>query len=272
MSKCISCGADIKKDDVKCPYCGTMQYDAAEKQYMDKLYTLEEGMDKFDDDAKVYVFRDTAKSVLITLAAAAVAVFIGVLLGYAQYHQNYDSSAADEQAMAVMDWYDDNIDYIETCYRRRDFAAIRAKLNENNALVSHRSLKNWEHYPLCIIYSDTYFGFEKLQEGSSKSFTEYEFTDKYRAAVSVIGIKMIESSSSAKNYAQCTEYDKTIVNGWIDEATAFMENALGLTRNQYESDVNEIYNGNNYIEYTNVQEYAKKYYQIYTSNLNGGAQ
>ena len=34
---CPSCGAEFETDKVKCPFCGTIYYKAAEAEYMDKL-------------------------------------------------------------------------------------------------------------------------------------------------------------------------------------------------------------------------------------------
>ena len=189
MIECVNCGARINKEDVKCPYCGAMQYDAAEKQYMEKLYSLEEGMDRLDDDARESISKSMLKCALITLAAAAAAVFIGILSGYARYYQYYTSYGDFLNAKESMDWYDNNIDSIEECYSRREFAAIRDKLNSGESVISHRALKNWEHYPLCVAYSDTYYEFERTKPSDNGNYKGYEFTVKYRAAIYTIRLR-----------------------------------------------------------------------------------
>lgn len=271
MIECVNCGARINKEDVKCPYCGAMQYDAAEKQYMEKLYSLEEGMDRLDDDARESISKSMLKCALITLAAAAAAVFIGILSGYARYYQYYTSYGDFLNAKESIDWYDNNIDSIEECYSRREFAAIRDKLNSGESVISHRALKNWEHYPLCVAYSDTYYEFERTKPSDNGNYKGYEFTVKYRAAIYTIAIESVKDSSQGKIYAKCTETDKEIMRQWIDEAEKFLTEEAGIDKARYEADIADIYSQNHsYPDYAKIQEYAKKYYQTYAGNLNGG--
>ena len=48
MAVCKNCGATIEDKEVKCPFCSALQYDAAEEQYMDNLYKVNETMDHLE--------------------------------------------------------------------------------------------------------------------------------------------------------------------------------------------------------------------------------
>lgn len=43
---CNSCRAQFDNDEPKCPYYGTMNYDGAEKEYLEKLEDVREDMEE----------------------------------------------------------------------------------------------------------------------------------------------------------------------------------------------------------------------------------
>ena len=46
---CSSCGAEFDNDMAKCPYCGTMNYEGAEKEYLEKLEDVREDLDDLNE-------------------------------------------------------------------------------------------------------------------------------------------------------------------------------------------------------------------------------
>ena len=83
VKECVNCGATISAEDTECPYCHYMQYDAAEAQYMDALESMNDSMGSLDRNTRKIARKDIVRSVLITLAAAAVFAGIGILSGIA---------------------------------------------------------------------------------------------------------------------------------------------------------------------------------------------
>lgn len=81
IKECVNCGAAISAEDSECPYCHYMQYDAAEARYMDTLESMNDSMGSLDRNTRKIARKDIVKSVLITLAAAAVFAGIGSLSG-----------------------------------------------------------------------------------------------------------------------------------------------------------------------------------------------
>ena len=266
MAECKNCGAQISENDAECPYCHAMQYDAAEAQYMDKLYSMEDSMGELDDDARGVVLKDIARNILIILAASVVAVLIGILAGYVKYLE-YNASYTDKKkVIEAMDWYDANIEELETYYNRRDFAAMQSLISGTKG---RDALKNWIHYPLYTVYSYGFSDFENAgsSSASDSKLRDYEFTRKYRGAVDVIAIKCVKNIYSAKQYNECTDEDKAIVDEWISEAEKFMTDEIGLTREQYVADIKDIYSDGGYSDYTKARMYAEKYYEMYAGGM-----
>ena len=78
---CSNCGADISSKDIKCPYCGAMQYEASEKKYMNDLYKINSDMDNLDKNVRRYALLSIAKSIGYVLIGTAAALVIGVAIG-----------------------------------------------------------------------------------------------------------------------------------------------------------------------------------------------
>lgn len=68
---CINCGAEINASDTKCPYCGYINEEGAEKAYMDRLNDIRNDLDSVDEEAAAEYGKDygrVLKLILITLA------------------------------------------------------------------------------------------------------------------------------------------------------------------------------------------------------------
>ena len=48
LTVCNSCGAQFGSDHPKCPYCGTMNYEGAEKEYFEKLEDIREDVEELN--------------------------------------------------------------------------------------------------------------------------------------------------------------------------------------------------------------------------------
>ena len=93
---CSNCGADISSKDIKCPYCGAMQYEAAEKKYMNDLYKINSDMDNLDKNVRRYVWHSIAKSIGYVLIGTAIALMLGILIGRNDY-MRYNNSKKERE-------------------------------------------------------------------------------------------------------------------------------------------------------------------------------
>ena len=138
---CSNCGADISSKDIKCPYCGAMQYEASEKKYMNDLYKINSDMDNLDKNVRRYALLSIAKSIGYVLIGTAAALVIGVAIGRFDYKQYNDSRKERNEIHKAMDWYDDNsakLDELYTLQRyseARDIIRIQALWQAGNIII-----------------------------------------------------------------------------------------------------------------------------------------
>ena len=79
MFKCSNCGAEYEKNAVKCPFCGYINEEGAEKEYMDRLYDVRDNLDVVDEAAAADYgkgYGGVLKIVGLTLLALAVVTAI----------------------------------------------------------------------------------------------------------------------------------------------------------------------------------------------------
>ena len=117
---CSNCGADISSNDIKCPYCGAMQYEASEKKYMNDLYKINSDMDNLDKNVRRYALLSIAKSIGYVLIGTAAALVIGVAIGRFDYKQYNDSRKERNEIHKAMDWYDDNSAKLDESFMRSE--------------------------------------------------------------------------------------------------------------------------------------------------------
>ena len=154
---CSNCGADISSKDIKCPYCGAMQYEAAEKKYMNDLYKINSDMDNLDKNVRRYVWHSIAKSIGYVLIGTAIVLMLGTLIGRNDYMRYNNSKKEREDIHKAMEWYDENsarLDELYTLHRYSEAKDIISNYEGNSSL-----LRNWEHYNFIEIYDWYYDSF-----------------------------------------------------------------------------------------------------------------
>lgn len=265
IKECVNCGAAISAEDAECPYCHYMQYDAAEARYMDTLESMNDSMGSLDRNTRKIARKDIVKSVLITLAAAAVFAGIGSLSGIV--HEKTDSYYYGEKSRIVkgLDWYDANADALDKAYEDKDFAGIYKIINADSKGPYYSILHNWEHYDIYQIYTGSYDRFEQYMTDEDRD-GQYVFETLYRNAISTLELEYKKDSVASKLYARCSDDEKKIVDGWLANVKKFLKDDAGLTEEQCRADYNDLYSSG-YMDYSKSSEYAQKYY-----NAKGGTQ
>ena len=77
---CDSCGAEFSNDEPKCPYCGTMNYDGAEKEYFEKLENVRSDMEDLKTVSAEETKKEFKKQGSFIKKVLVVALIIGLLL------------------------------------------------------------------------------------------------------------------------------------------------------------------------------------------------
>ncbi len=79
---CSNCGAPIAQNMPKCPYCGHIHEEGAERQFMQDLETTRRKLDQVDDEARAAYRQEWKKNSLsITKKVVIALVIIGGIVG-----------------------------------------------------------------------------------------------------------------------------------------------------------------------------------------------
>ncbi|MBO4845273.1 MAG: zinc ribbon domain-containing protein [Lachnospiraceae bacterium] len=178
MIKCPNCGADIDETLSKCPYCGYINIEGAEDQYMDKLEDVRSKLDVVDDEARDEYKKGLFKplKVIIIVSVIVFVIFCAGLLLSARIDKiNKDSSThTGEDTLAEMKWekehyalYDELLEsgeydeLVETIYQDR---------NEGHTV--HR----WDHYNFYTYYVYCKETEETLEKVDKEGWNNYAST------------------------------------------------------------------------------------------------
>lgn len=185
---CGSCNATFDASMTACPYCGTMNYQGAEAEYMGDLEGIRQNLQSVADvprDSVAKEFRKVGlRTALITLIAFGLMMLAMVPMWATNY--SYDSSARDkylweQQHFEVMDQmladgqYDELMTYID-------------EVNTDSSSSYVYSLYSWEHYAFTIYYNDLYRIYSiRSREQEGEELDEYDLEDLYYYSREILG-------------------------------------------------------------------------------------
>ena len=138
---CTSCGAELDHGVARCPYCGTLIPGGAEKEYMEKLDSIREDMDRLNS-----VPGETVKAELrqqgrrMRRVIAATLVLIALLAGiFILQSRRYER---DNTADYV--WGRENFPRMTELYESGEYEALTELVMQ--AMDEDRPIWNWEYY------------------------------------------------------------------------------------------------------------------------------
>lgn len=154
---CPNCGGDFADWAPKCPYCGNMNYQGAEKQYMERLETLRQDMGELPEQSKAHYRKgigDSLKKLLRPLAVLVLAVAALVALGMAW--ERHQEKKSEERSIRLHAWERENFPRLDQWYEAGEYDKILdfdSRLWEED---SEFSLYTWEHYTFVGEYYEPY--------------------------------------------------------------------------------------------------------------------
>ena len=163
---CPNCGGDFADWAPECPYCGNMNCQGAEKQYMDRLETLRQDMEELPEASKEHYRKGIGGAVkkmfrpLLVLILAAVAIAaLGVLW------EQYQDRKYEDRYLRTHAWEKENFPRLNQWYEAGEYDKI---VEFSDRLVEEESefrLNNWEHtvfvtdyykpYGACLLLRET---------------------------------------------------------------------------------------------------------------------
>ena len=173
---CPNCGARINKDDTKCPYCGYINVEGAEKEYMDRLYDIRDDLDVVDETAaaeygkgygRIFLLIGITMDVLLIITGL---VFWGraISVGKRQAAQTDKSNDMLEE----MAWRKEAYREFDTLYEQGDYEALCEAVF--SAYDDHHSVYDWDHFWFTSIYRNYLLTVEDLKRIDENGWHDYE--------------------------------------------------------------------------------------------------
>lgn len=171
---CSSCGAKFRQSLPKCPYCDTLNYKGAEKEYMGRLQNLRGEVEKLGDVPKQETRKELQKQkhyvkyiLLILFVVAAVAAGI---VGVRELLSRGDSEV-DSKAEVL--WQKEMFPLFDELYRQEEYGKLLEVFDE--AIDEKRTVYEWKHANFCFELSKCQAINELLdQEAAGEVMNEYD--------------------------------------------------------------------------------------------------
>ena len=143
---CRSCGAVYSADQANCPYCGTMNIPAAEKDYMDHLEVFRSGLEQLGAEPGRAV-KSHLRTLRTRLIIAAAVLILAIAAGFIVHGVKERQEAEKERAEAV--WQLEYYKQMDEAYNSGDYA----RLNElYTAALDEHYVWNYKHWRFCDQY------------------------------------------------------------------------------------------------------------------------
>lgn len=173
LISCKSCGAKFEQDLPKCPYCGTLNYKGAEKEYLNKLESIKEDLEDLQEVPEHEIKKEIKKQggfvgkVLLIVSILMVGLFLFF------YWQRRDWTR-DRKADYL--WMQENYPSMDELYEKKQYEQLMSFFLD--AIEEEKPIWDWEHADFCNIYLDIMEGYEILDmelAGQQLSKGDYGF-------------------------------------------------------------------------------------------------
>lgn len=249
--KCRNCGAKIKADEVRCPFCSAMNERAASRRYMGKLHELHHGMEALYEQPERTLKHEIAVTVTMTLGAVLLAVLAGfVWETFTRGNSAVEILHLNERAQTEIDWKEENFPILDGLYEKQDFESLM-ELYDNRYDMSEQYFYEWKHFALLEALEN----YAELLELEAEILEE-GITDSYQIRYALEAALML-----LYDRKDMPDEDKWLTDELAKGTQEILEKYLKL----FPEDIEEIYEAGSaegyYISYSVLQTYAEKIYE-----------
>ncbi|MCM1189184.1 MAG: hypothetical protein NC541_07790 [bacterium] len=245
---CESCGGYYDRDLPKCPYCGSINIEGAEKEYLEKLEDVRGEMEELDGMPKKKL-RETAQKqgrrLRMILAAGATAALAAAAVLW------YINRPDDTDYKAEYLWQQEHYPQLDALYESGEYDGL-LELMEELSGEENANLFNWEHYEFLEDYRSARAVSEYLEEEKAGALNEYALRSLFSYEWTLQGISL-----RRENYTE-EEYDALLP--YIELAAADLESRWKLTEEEYADFYSELSDsGNRYVPFEKTESFVKKW-------------
>ena len=154
---CNSCGAQFGNDHPKCPYCGTMNYEGAEKEYFEKLEDIREDVEELNTVPMQETKAELKKQgkfirKVVTIVIVLAAVFGGII--FLQERSYERDNKADFM------WKEANYPIMDELYANGEYEELMTFYMQ--AAEEDKPVYMWEHSEFVRAYDHVacYYDYE----------------------------------------------------------------------------------------------------------------
>lgn len=154
---CNSCGAQFGNEEPKCPYCGTMNYEGAEKEYFKKLADIREDVEELNAVPMQEAKKELKKQGRLIKKVLIAVVVLGLILAAVIFLQekSYDR---DEKADFI--WQETNYPTMNAMYEAGEYEELVAFYRQ--AEEEDKPVYMWEHAEFVRAYDHVQSYYEDL--------------------------------------------------------------------------------------------------------------
>lgn len=256
---CKNCGAAFDDNAPKCPYCGQMNYQGAEKKYKKDLGKIHRDLGQLAEKPKEEYAKKSVsvlKRVLIVVALCLIAV-----LCYFIYSQAKEAGLKEKQRQQLM-WEDENFPQLDQWYEAGEYDRILEFQYQLYDEVSPFDIYSWKHFGFLGYYRD-YNSCRQLSDmvKEQKECSEYILTEGLWSAMVLAyentdsSLDSITTKRSVPDSYQLTLEDRERVDQYREFARELLFDTLQFT----EDEAQQLYDASikdGYMTYRAIAEYA----------------
>lgn len=242
---CNSCGAEFGNNEPKCPYCGTMNYDGAEKEYLEKLEDVREDM----EDLKEVSAEETKKEIkkqgkFIKKIVIIVAIFGLIILGYSLFIEKLFER--DEKADYI--WKSENYPIMNEMYENGEYEELAEFYI--HASEDDKPVYDWEHYSFVSTYVNIQIFYDDIAYiESQEDVRDTSYILALSGQLRIVG---------AANSSELTEEEKAYFADDFEVVEEHLKNDWDFDEETYQEFYNEAV-GKGYVDFSKCEEYVKKW-------------
>lgn len=225
---CSNCGAEIRENEVNCPYCGVINPRAAEKKHMTQLEGIRRQTEMLEDVAghEARSGRQKAGRRAVVIFCIVAAVIGGLFLAVRALDRALMGD--DDYVRAEAAFKEKYFPRLDELYEAGDDDATADYMESLYGEEGSSVLPVWDHYKYMTYYMDyiTVASVMELPPGEEPDVSMYEH-------VLYAGIELIYQTEDNSQHPMTAE-EKEKVAGYKAEARQILEECLSLDKDTLE--------------------------------------
>ncbi len=150
MYRCVNCGAEIERFSPKCPSCGYINEEGAEKHYMEELEDVRKKLDRVDEEAEEGYYKNYIKVVRVILITIAVMTIVSAGIYILARFERKSIYGSDDNVLEEIAWQREHFAYYNSLYDAGEYDRLAEEFYSEDA--EGHDIYEWEHYDFISLY------------------------------------------------------------------------------------------------------------------------